>query len=503
MAATTGATKTFQFRDFSKGMNQTSARTAIRDDEMWFLENAQPIGAGQLQILAPAGTAVATINAGIAKMFGVTMKIAGSEVARIITVNNDGSMSSIDPVNKVTTAVCGSGTVTTSARVTMWQDTPLLIGDPTKGYFNWDGTTFSGPIAAPAPSSVTDLATFEGRACLLSATRAITLSAPASYNGFNTIDGALTFSITDSVFAGSIKRLLSALEVLWVIGPNAVNAVSNIQISGSTTTYQNTNVVASVGTLLPSSVTSFFRTFLFLTPYGVYAIVGATPQKLSEQLDGLFPNLSFGTDQPAGVFVSNRVFVWCVLVTYTDPATNVARPVLLCFSRNAWFIASQGNSLAWVASLVNLTTGNPELYGTDGTTVFKCFGGTTAGTYTIQTKFYDLGAFTQRKQLLRVSLELQNLPANVNLTATSINELGQQVAVPLQSATVTITFVGTATITFTGSGGNPITWVISSFDYRSYANLSGDYFGLNITGTSLPFTLSGIAYEVKLLGEWT
>ena len=501
MPAVMAQTKTFQYRDHSKGMNQTSARPALRDDEIWYAENIQPIGSGQLRVLPPAGPTLTSIGAGIATLWGVTMKLAGVETTRLITINNDGSITAINPTNGAQTAVAPAGTVTTKARLSMWQDGPLLIGDPSTGYFTWNGTSLTA-YPAPAPANVTDLAVFQGRVCALSASRAVTLSAPASFSDFATADGAFTFTLTDSVFAGSITRLLSALEVLWVMGPSAVNALSNIQIVSGQTTLSNTNIVANVGTQLPSSVTSFFRTFLFLTPYGVYAIVGATPQKLSEQLDGFFPFLTFGTDQPAGIVSLNRVFVWCVLVTYTDPATNTPRPVLLCLSRNAWFVASQG-TLTWIASLVNLATGNPELWGTDGTNIFKCFAGTGAGFYNLQTKFYDYGAFTQRKQMLRMAIELQQPSPTINLNAMVTNELGQSTTVNLSAVGSTIVFVGSGPITFTGAGGVAIVWTLNTLSAKGVVNMSGDYLGVQLTGTSLPFTISGLAYEIDPLGEWT
>jgi hypothetical protein len=562
--------ETKQFRDFGRGMNQTAARTALRDDEVWWLENVQPIGPGQLQILPPPAATLATIAAGIATLWGFTIKLAGVETARLISVNNDGSMSAINPTTGAVTTIASAGTVTTQARLVMWQDTPLLIADPTKGYFSWDGTTLlSYPVAltgsthtntiidgiAPnttglavgmaitaadlpagttiasidsatqihisaaatgsnagesitvgkaAPTTDFDVATFEGRTFLVSATRSLTMTAPASFTDFTTVDGATTVPISDSVFAGNIVRILSALEVLWIIGPAAVNALSNVQFAAGVTTFSNTNIVANVGTLFPSSVTSFFRTFLFLAQYGVYAIVGATPQKLSEQLDGLFPRLTFGVDQPAGIVSINNVFVWAVLVTYTDPLTNVPRPVLLCFSRNAWFIGSQG-SLTWIASLVNLSTGAPELWGTDGTHIFKCFAGTVAGAYKVMTKLYDFGRFWEQKQLLRLAVEVQNIGASFQLNAAAVNELGISTTIPLVPTTTVLQFTGLAgaNLNFTGAGGLAIVWIIPSQDVWGSASLKGDYIGINLTGTSLPFVISGLAMNYKWWGEWT
>src|SRR6266511_2428469 len=132
--------ETKQYRDFGRGINQTSARTAIRDDELFWLENVQPIGNGNLQILPPPAASIATIAAGVATLWGFTIKLAGVQTSRLFTVNNDGSMSQINPSTGAVVTVAPAATVTTKARLSMWQDTPLLISD-TNGYFSWDGIT--------------------------------------------------------------------------------------------------------------------------------------------------------------------------------------------------------------------------------------------------------------------------------------------------------------------------------------------------------------------------
>src|SRR5262249_51846107 len=154
------------------------------------------------------------------------------------------------------------------------------------------------------------------------------------------------------------------------------------------------NIVANVGTVLPDSVNTFFRTFLFLSPYGIYAIVGATPQKLSDDLDGLFDGLiDVSGPNPSATFTVHEVFLWGVLVTYHDPVMG-ARPIILCFARNAWFVASQGDTITFITSLVDPTTGNQQLWATDGTHIFQCFADTTTPTpYTIQSKLWDFGSF--------------------------------------------------------------------------------------------------------------
>lgn len=577
--------KTVQVRDFSRGMARTNSRTTIKDNQAWMLENLQPIGEGNLQVLPPKGANLTTVAAGVATMFGRNMKIAGAEVARMITMNNDGSITAVDPTSGAQTTVAVAGTVTTKARCTIWQDTILLIIDPTKGYFSWEGTTLLGPypvnftgnttntspivtnipstagmvggnvmgvtgtgipvgatilsvdsatqitLSAPAtatnpgvalqlgngaPLTGSDISTFEGRTWIVSPnSRTRTFTAPLTMADFQTADAAGSGAITDSSFVGAITALLSALELLWEVGPAGVNAISNVQVAASITTFSDSNILSDVGTVWPSAIASFQRTFIFGCPYGVYAVVGSTPQQLAADILGLWPpetgstvdRISFSTDNPAVTFILNGVFVWGLLVTYNDPVLG-NRPVILCFSQNAWFLASQGATLTWITGITDPATGKKQLWGTDGTNIFQCFKGAVAGAYTLQSKLWDFGAFTTRKQLVNLALEFNNPQANlIALNLTLENESGNQAQNVTVAAGNTITFTGAGgqTITFTGSGGIAITWISAGIQQvvTLTQGFAGDDLGLKITGTSLPFAFSGVAMAIEPMGEWT
>src|SRR5262249_3645410 len=193
----------------------------------------------------------------------------------------------------------------------------------------------------------------------------------------------------------------------------------------------------------------FLRTFLFLSPYGIYAIVGATPQKLSDKLDGLFPFLTFGTDQPAAVGTIYNVFVAATLVTSVDTTggTGASRPLLLCFTQGKWFVATQRTTLTWITSVV--VNGSPQFWGTDGSGVYQLFKDTaTAVPYVLKTKLWDFGAWPQIKELLRVGMEF----TSSMVVAPSL--LTENEAVSLPQA---FTPLGTS-FTWTGLGGGTVTW---------------------------------------------
>src|SRR5215510_16167620 len=356
-----GEQKPFQFRDF-KGMNGTDSRTAIDDTEFAWLESFIPIGKGQATIVPGPGANLTTVSAGISTLWGFVL----SGTPFLYSINTDGSITQIKVSDGTKTTVAAASTVTTSARLTIWKDTDILFIDPTKGYFKWDGTTFTTIDAARLGIAIE---TFEGRVWIVGAganKRTITFTSPNTNNDFNPANGSGSTTLSDKAFPGQIYQLLSAVEQLWIVGGAAVDAITNVTTVGGTTSFSLTNIVTNVGSIFPSSVIAFFRTFLFLSPYGIYAIVGATPQKLSDKLDGLFPFLTFGTDQPAAVGTIFNVFVAATLVTSVDTTggTGTSRPLLLCFTQGKWFVATQRTTLTWITSVV--VNGSPQFWGTDG-----------------------------------------------------------------------------------------------------------------------------------------
>lgn len=499
--------QTIQFRKFS-GMNQTDARTAIKDElsgdatEFFWMENAMPIGSGNVRILPNVGSTMSAVAAGVATMWGFTLNAGGGPLPVILTVNTDGSMTHIDPSTGSQIAMCAAGTVTTSARLTAWRDQEALIIDPTKGYFASHAGTNVSTISSTTGS---DIAVFEDRVWIVSASRTITFGQSSSYTNFGASEGGGTATVTDSAFPGKIYRLLSALEQLWIVGAGAVNAISNVGTTAGVTTFSITNIVTNVGSPHPSSVTSFFRTFLFLNQYGVYAIVGATPQKLSDKLDGLWPLLRHDvplSDAPAATTTIFDVFLWCALVGLVDPFGRGTIPVLLCFSQGKWFLARQG-TLTWITPVIS-ALGDPQVWGTDGTNIFQLFADPDAPiAYRIMSKLFDFGSGVQYKQWLRVGFEFNSSSA-VSATLTAENERNASAAtIPLTSANI-ISFVGAGPIVFVGTG--PITFVAAGLQLvrqQMPGGLLGRYLALDLTGTSSPYIMSAIQMQIKPEGkEW-
>src|SRR4029077_9747783 len=91
--------KTVQFKKF-RGVNRTDARVAIDDDELYWLENAIPVGNGAVQIVPGSGTSIATIS-NARTIWGASLN--GNAVA--LVVGSDGSITQVTIPGGVTTVV--------------------------------------------------------------------------------------------------------------------------------------------------------------------------------------------------------------------------------------------------------------------------------------------------------------------------------------------------------------------------------------------------------------
>jgi hypothetical protein len=315
--------------------------------------------------------------------------------------------------------------------------------------------------------------------------------------------------LIDPSFPGQIVRIISALELLWILGVAAVDTLSNVQVASGTsiTTFQVQNLVTGVGTPWPSSVQPLFRTLVFSEPVGIYSILGSTPQKLSDALDGLIPSVTpISGDATSAVFNLNGILVYGVLVQIG----GVNR--LLVYSRPSWSEADQGTTLAAIGTVIDAATGQVECWGTDGVGLFQCFTGAT-GAYQASTKLFDFGEFTRRKTFVTagVEAELAQLTgggtADVNITCENGVD-SQSKTLPLPKSTVQqgVTWVnsGGGTVTWQNSTGGSVTWGISGRIWlRAPVGLSGQELGMTVFGTSPALILGAMAFEVDPLGPWT
>lgn len=639
-----------------KGVNTKANRTAIGDDEFYWLENAMPIGYGNLKITPNYDSLGITFSHTVINFFSANLGLKDY----LIAFEDDGSAEYVDleTNTKATMAPAGTFTTTDGINISQWKNERVLIADPIKGYFTWDGVNLvsigsvgnigivsggSGYTSAPAvvisapnqtngvqatafctitanavssiflteggsgytssptvtfvggggsgANAVASLTTFaqgtvsvlvtnggtgytnasnlvvtitggggsnanavgiisgnivtqvvmrnagtgytnasnisvtitggggsnatakaiinsgnlsgiqsfSGRTWIASG-RTVYYSAAGSYSDFITVSaGAIT--LTDATLHGNIVQLLSANNFLYIFGDDSINVFSDVRVTtAGTTLFTNTNVSASVGTKLAYAIFPYFRSVLFMNNYGMYALVGSTTSKISDSLDGVFPNIDF----TAGKFTGGQVLLNNILCAafnfkYTggQGIDSSDRYIQGVFFEKKWFFTSADNELKFVTSAP--LGGRINLYGTNGNSCVQLYSNATANISSyVQTSLNPMKDPIRTKQALKVGVEA-TLTNAAEITVTVDSETGSSPPVLLGqfidwinnlSIVIPWTNNSSTVIGWYGGGGYAL--------YKTDAKQYGKYLGMTVTSSNPAFVINGFEYEHEL-----
>jgi len=653
--------KSYQVIKTFRGLDTQANRTAIKEDEFSWLENAQPIGYANLKIIPNYSTVSSSGNTVVWANTTTTLSSANIDIKDyVVAFQADGSAQYYSPTDGSKGNVAVTGTFSnTGMQVAQWKNERLLILDPAKGYYSWDGNnvvnvgsvgiiavtnggsgftnvptvtisapndangtqanavatvlsgvvqtvslndggsgylansvptitisggggsnataiagvitfatgtasaavvsggtgytnaantviTFSGgggsgaagtavlkggqiiTIVITNPGSgytnaanlvVTasggggsgaklkgivnkdvnvGIASFSGRVWI-AAGRTIYYSAANSYTDFTSVSAG-SLVLTDETLHGNIQQIVSANNFLYIFGDDSINVISNVNVNtNGITLFTNTNVSASVGSKRPYAIFPYFRSVLFLNDYGIYALVGSTTSKLSDPLDGIFPNIDFTYPIYAGQVLVNNILCAAFNFRYYDSIfTQTYRYIQAIFFEKKWFITSQGNSLAYITSVP--VGGKIALYGVSGTTLYKLYNdATTPITSRIQTALMPMGDPIRTKQALKIGVEATAAAnATVSMSATVDSENNSSPATTLSSV-VSWQNSGLQTIPWSNNSGTVIGWGTSGYAlYKTDAKQYGKYLGITVTSSSPNYTLNGFEFEHEL-----
>lgn len=123
-------------KDF-KGVNTKNSRTVIENGEFGWLENAQPIGFGNLRIVE--GNELVNANAFTANVtYMGSVNIQNNEY--VLGFQDDGSAQYVNITTGALGNIANAGTFSnTGVAITQWKNERALIIDPANGYKTWDG----------------------------------------------------------------------------------------------------------------------------------------------------------------------------------------------------------------------------------------------------------------------------------------------------------------------------------------------------------------------------
>jgi len=478
-------------------------------------------------------TAIATISANTVS--SVTLLEAGSGYTSAPTVTfNGGGGSGASAVASITTFAQGTVAILVTNGGTGYTSNPtvnisgggganaagqaitsgnivtqVIMTNVGSGYTNTANitVTFSGGSGSNATAKAiintgtnSGIQSFSGRVWISSG-RTIYYSAAGSYSDFVTVSAG-TVVLTDATLHGNIIQLLSANNFLYIFGDDSINVFSDVRVTtAGTTLFTNTNVSASVGTKLAYAIFPYFRSVLFMNDYGVYALVGSTTSKISDSLDGIFPNVDFATGNTSGGQVLlNNILCAAFNFRYTGGlgTSSSARYIQAVFFEKKWFFTSAGNNLKFVTSAP--TGGKITLYGTDGTSCIKMYSNTTTGLNSyVQTSLNPMKDPIRTKQALKIGIEATLSNAST-ITVSIDSETGSSPSVELgQTATWINNF--SAPIPWINNSSTVINWTTGSTGYTLYktdAKQYGKYLGMTVTSTNAGVVYNGFEYEHEL-----
>jgi hypothetical protein len=238
---------------------------------------------------------------------------------------------------------------------------------------------------------------------------------------------------------------------------------------------------------------------LFLNDYGVYALVGSTTTKISDSLDGVFPNIDFTFPVYAGQVLLNNILCAAFNFKYTGGlgTSSSSRYIQAIFFEKKWFFTSAGNSLAYITSAP--LGGKINLYGTDGTSCVRLYADSTSSINSyIQTSLNPMKDPIRTKQALKVGIEA-TLSTGSEITVTVDSETGSSAPVLLGQIINWINNLGT-TISWTNNSSAVISWYGGGGYtlYKTDAKQWGKYLGMTVTSTGANFVINGFEYEHEL-----
>ena len=405
----------------------------------------------------------------------------------VVTISGGGGS------NAAGTAIVGGG-----------QITRVVMTDAGSNYTNNSNITVTitggGGSNATAKAviqtdTVSGIQTFSGRTWV-SQGRTVTYSAAGSYSDFTSVSaGSLT--LTDNTLHSNIIQLLAANNFLYIFGEDSINVFSDVRVTNTgTTIFTNTNVSASVGTRLPYAIFPYFRSVLFMNEYGAYALVGSTTSKISDALDGVFPDIDFSTAIiTAGQVLLNNILCAAFNIRYNDNGTY--RYIQAVFFEKKWFFTNQNTALKLITSIP--TGGKINMYGTTDTNLLHLYQDASSEIGSIvETALMPMTDPIRTKQALKIGIEATISGAAV-LNTTIDSEAASSPPYSLGNYVVWINNFGAA-ISWLNNSSFTTQWLGGQgyVLYKTDAQQWGKYLGMTVTSNSTGMVIHGFEYEHEM-----
>ena len=238
-------------KDF-KGVNTKNNRTVIDNGEFGWLENAMPIGFGNLKIIA-GNDQLSNVTWAQEVTYMQSVNINNNEY--MLAFQDDGSAQYVNLTSGSTGNIAAANTFSNSGvMITQWKNERALILDPSKGYKTWDGTNLHD---VGAVNSIT----INNGGTGYTANTTVTFGAPNQANGIQATGTVVIVSgaIADIVMTECGTGYTSAPTVTITGGGTNANVTCTIlnQSGSDIATFSGRTWIASDRTVFYSAAETF------------------------------------------------------------------------------------------------------------------------------------------------------------------------------------------------------------------------------------------------------
>lgn len=429
---------------------------------------------------------VFVFSGGVSPFFVITA--GGSGYTTPTVTISGGSGSGATGTVQVTAGVVTGITLTAAGSGYKAGDTITVTINPVGG---GSGATATGRVwpffTFPANSVTATIAVFSGRVWLASG-RILSWTGTGGPDDAALADASGTTVLTDADLVHNIYALRNFNNFLYIFGDNSVKQIGAISVTGSTTLFTIITLSSDQGTTFKLSIASYNRLVIFANHQGVFAVFGASVEKISDPMDGIFlasHNIVFPFPLQAALQDLNSIHCYCLLFPYPDPLNGgTIRSLILTFMNNKWFVISAGDNVISMSSAPMLSTLQMETFvssGSDLTMILQQ--ATTPVKVDLRTALWHDKKPHMDKRIMNYGMAVSG-QGSQPLTMTTTTENNKQVD------TFLLPLLG-QWINNAGVLGNWInnamvqgTWVSNGFVFlRRPAQGTGIYLGLEVTGT--------------------
>lgn len=237
MAASPEQKKNYSVIKAFKSINTKANRTAIGEDEFAWIENIHPIGYGNLKVVPYAANVTVTSGGpNWANTVDSFTSINLNNVDYLLAFKEDGSAQYYNITTTVMGNIAAAGTFSLAGvRAKQWKNDRVMIADPDKGLFSWDGANLVsigsvGQIGITNPGSG------------YTSAPAIIISAPNETGGVQAQAVASVSNLAGSIVAVEITNIgtgYTSVPVVTIDAPTSSFGVT----AQATATIQGGNVV--------------------------------------------------------------------------------------------------------------------------------------------------------------------------------------------------------------------------------------------------------------------